>query len=154
MPMANSDLFYLALYNSQGFTRQKTARLIQKYGPTLEPKHLGWEISDRDWEVAQRQHTALTALGIAVLSSFDLMQRHGPSPALPPFLFWRGRKSAILTKGIAVVGARRATASLSWVEDLAQWCGGHGIPVISGGALGVDSAAHRTILSVLWNRYR
>ena len=61
-------------------------------------------------------------------------------------LFWRGSKSAIRKRGIAIVGARRATRSLEWVEALAEFCALKDIPVISGGALGVDSAAHEGAL--------
>lgn len=65
----------------------------------------------------------------------------------PPVLFLRGDASLLDRPGIAVVGARRATAR---ARTVAGRIGGAvaavGTPVVSGLALGVDAAAHHGAL--------
>ena len=65
----------------------------------------------------------------------------------PPVLFLRGDVSLLQRPGVAVVGARRATARARGVaERLGAAVAGTGTPVVSGLALGVDAAAHRGAL--------
>lgn len=52
-----------------------------------------------------------------------------------------------LHDGLAIVGARKATPyGTALAHDFAQCAAYHGIPVISGGALGCDSSAHQGAL--------
>ncbi len=65
----------------------------------------------------------------------------------PPVLFLRGQHALLRTPGVAVVGARRATARARDVARLlGARLGAEGFPVVSGMALGVDGAAHRGAL--------
>ncbi len=73
-------------------------------------------------------------------------QRFGP----PLLLAWRG-PDAGLGGGprVAVVGARRATAYGSGIAAwLAQGVSAAGVTVVSGGAVGIDAAAHRATAGV------
>ena len=144
--MMDQTLFFLALYNSKGSNRQFLSRLVLEHKAKLSMDHVDWEVSQAHWDEAQRQRTALECMGIQFVPGYQLAQWHSPSAAIPPMLFWRGSKSAIRKSGVAIVGARRAQRSLEWVESLAQFCALNDIPVISGGALGVDSAAHEGAL--------
>ena len=67
----------------------------------------------------------------------------------PPVLFLRGTPDLLARSGVAVVGARRATAR---ARDVARRLGAAvartGTPVVSGLALGVDAAAHQGALEV------
>ncbi|MHB1194092.1 MAG: DNA-processing protein DprA [Longimicrobiales bacterium] len=65
----------------------------------------------------------------------------------PPVLFLRGRAELLSEAGIAVVGARRATARARGVAHaLGAAVAARGTPVVSGLALGVDGAAHEGAL--------
>jgi DNA processing protein len=65
----------------------------------------------------------------------------------PPLLFLRGRVELLGTPGVAVVGARRATARGRDVAlRLGRALGAAGVPVVSGLARGVDGAAHHGAL--------
>lgn len=73
---------------------------------------------------------------------------HLDQPA--PFALWvrgSGDLAALATRGVAVVGARAATAyGLRVAGDLGSELAGAGCCVVSGGAYGVDGAAHRGAL--------
>lgn len=63
----------------------------------------------------------------------------------PPRLWLRGRVPT--GRAVAVVGARAASAaSLKLARSLAEALARNGVTVVSGGALGVDGAAHRGAL--------
>ena len=62
----------------------------------------------------------------------------------PPVLFLRGDLSILQHRMVAIVGTRRATASgRATATELAEQLAAAGIVVVSGLALGVDTAAHR-----------
>ncbi len=65
----------------------------------------------------------------------------------PEELFCIGNVEA-LEQGLAIVGARKATPyGLSCAKRFAKLAAGRGIPIISGGARGCDSEAHKGALS-------
>ena len=69
-------------------------------------------------------------------------------PDPPETLYVLGSLDA-LCDGLAVVGARKATPyGMSAAEKFAGLAAAKGVPIISGGALGCDSHAHRGALSV------
>lgn len=71
--------------------------------------------------------------------------RETPDPPLA--LFVRGSVGALSRPSIAVVGARCATSGgLEAARSLAKGLAGAGLAVVSGGARGIDSAAHRGAL--------
>lgn len=70
---------------------------------------------------------------------------------LPPIALWvRGGAdlAAVGVRSVAIVGARAATEYGEWVaRDLAARLAGRGFVVVSGGAHGIDAAAHRGALA-------
>jgi DNA processing protein len=69
-------------------------------------------------------------------------------PDPPPFLYVRGRLDR-LENSIAVVGSRDATSyGMSMARRLGADLAAFGLPVVSGMARGVDTAAHQGALSV------
>ncbi|MBU5422751.1 DNA-processing protein DprA [Cellulomonas hominis] len=67
-------------------------------------------------------------------------------PLVPPVLWVRGDRAAdvLLRHSVAVVGARAATPYGEHVaRDLAAGLADRGVTVVSGGAFGIDVAAHR-----------
>ncbi len=77
--------------------------------------------------------------------------RHYPEllkeiPDPPQRLYVLGDPDALLP-ALAVVGARRATPyGLTATRMLSAWAARAGYPVVSGGAIGCDQAAHRAVL--------
>jgi DNA processing protein len=68
--------------------------------------------------------------------------RWNPAP-LGLWLRGGGELPALVEQAVAIVGSRAATAYGEQVaRDLAFGCGGHGWTVVSGGAYGIDAAAH------------
>jgi DNA processing protein len=65
----------------------------------------------------------------------------------PCVLFMQGRRELLRRNAVTVVGARRATAAgRRFATALGQDLSRHGVPVVSGLALGIDAAAHRGAL--------
>lgn len=65
---------------------------------------------------------------------------------IPDALYIAGNAS-VLSEGLAIIGARRATPyGLSLAKHFASIAAGLGITIISGGALGCDSASHQAAL--------
>jgi predicted Rossmann fold nucleotide-binding protein DprA/Smf involved in DNA uptake len=60
----------------------------------------------------------------------------------PPILYGIGDRSLLEIGGASMVGSRDSDeAALSFIRDLARRCADQGIPVVSGGARGVDQAS-------------
>src|SRR5207245_5643646 len=66
----------------------------------------------------------------------------------PPLLWTLGRLELLHDAGVAVVGARVASAAgQRFARGLAAELGGHGLMVVSGLARGIDGAAHEGSLA-------
>ena len=71
--------------------------------------------------------------------------REIPNP--PQTLFLKGSASCLKQDGVAIVGTRKATSlGLKVAENIAYELGSLGFVIISGLALGIDSAAHKGAL--------
>jgi DNA processing protein len=65
-------------------------------------------------------------------------------PDPPALLFVRGQLSEVDRFGVGIVGSRHATPyGRSVAERLARELTGHGLTIVSGGAVGIDASAHR-----------
>lgn len=89
--------------------------------------------------------------GIWVLSLLDgeypLQLSHLLGPSMPPVLYGLGDLALLSGGGLAIVGSREADEeALGFTRRLAALCAQNAIPVISGGARGVDSAATASVL--------
>jgi DNA processing protein len=104
-------------------------------------------------EACQRIERELTAIERKQIdvrtildSSYPTRLRMIPDP--PPVLYVSGTLNQSDDLAVAVVGARRATASGRLVtESLANGLAGAGLTIVSGLARGVDAAAHRGALA-------
>jgi len=68
--------------------------------------------------------------------------------AAPPILFGKGEQSLLKDEMAAIVGTRTPSERGSALAaDCASWMVRHGIAVVSGGAKGVDSAAHENAIA-------
>ena len=85
--------------------------------------------------------------GLADLDHADPIQRRG---GIPVGLWLRGpgRLAPLVRRSVAIVGSRAATAYGNGVTtDLSVDLAERGVTVVSGGAFGIDAAAHRGALS-------
>ena len=86
--------------------------------------------------------------GLADLDHADPIQRRG---GVPVGLWVRGpgRLAPLVRRSVAIVGSRAATAYGNGITtDLSVDLAERGVTVVSGGAFGIDAAAHRGALSV------
>ncbi|MFA6294330.1 MAG: DNA-processing protein DprA, partial [Victivallales bacterium] len=66
----------------------------------------------------------------------------------PPILFGIGERSLLKGGGLAIVGSRNVDAEgEAFARDTAAWCARGALPVISGGARGVDQIAMTSALN-------
>jgi DNA processing protein len=99
--------------------------------------------------LAERQVAALLRLEITLIAAHALPPYLAAVRPLPVALFVRGRAELLFTRpATAIVGARRAgTQGVRWAEALSLERARAGELIVSGGALGVDTAAHRGALA-------
>ncbi|MBI3985800.1 MAG: DNA-protecting protein DprA [Lentisphaerae bacterium] len=65
----------------------------------------------------------------------------------PPILFGAGERSLLQSGGLAIVGSRNVEAEgEAFARDVAAWCARGDMPVVSGGARGVDQIAMTSAL--------
>ncbi len=65
----------------------------------------------------------------------------------PPILFGVGERSLLQGGGLAIVGSRNIDAEAEdFTREAAEWCARGGMPVVSGGARGVDQIAMKGAL--------
>ncbi len=77
---------------------------------------------------------------------FPALLREIPDP--PAVLFFSGAVDALMRRCVGVVGARRATQSgLTTAREVSAALAARGVIVVSGLALGIDSAAHAAALA-------
>jgi len=115
----------------------------------LNPRHLA-RLRDPEFAVTARQSVWLQRPDVHIYWSghpnYPRLLCELPDP--PPILFVRGTLDEPDRFGIGVVGSRRATPyGRSVTERIGRELAGHGLTVVSGGAIGIDTAAHRGALA-------
>lgn len=153
-PMAGPALHH-ALLASHGSAEAAVDALRRDGAAAIPP--LPWLAAGRAQALADAvaavdadaERTAMAGIGLRaiVLGDDDYPPLLSPVP-LPPILLWvRGDPGACASDAVAVVGARRATAYGE--GQAARFAGAFaaaGLAVVSGGARGIDAAAHRAAL--------
>lgn len=120
---------------------------IDGFGPALSKSILEFN----DWEAVDQHIAKAEQLGVRILTYFDddypplLRQIYDP-----PILLWMiGDPAVLSTPSLAIVGTRRATRyGLENAQKLTTELAKQGLTIISGLALGVDTAAHKSALAV------
>lgn len=97
------------------------------------------EITNKTLTWLDHPNHAIVTLGDAGYPAL-LLETEDP----PPLLYVVGKVELIQAKAIAVVGSRNATAQgVSNAENFSKSLSASGLTVVSGMALGIDTAAHR-----------
>jgi DNA processing protein len=104
-----------------------------------------------DWRTVDAQLEAMERLGATAVTRWDdaYPARLAQAPFAPPLLFVRGRIAALAGPALAVVGTRQPSApGTGFARRLGRAAAASGVPVVSGMARGIDTAAHRGALDV------
>jgi len=87
------------------------------------------------------------AHGVSVLTESDYPELLTESVGMSPALYLHGNASCLAAPTIAIVGTRSAsTYGKACAHKFAEAFGRAGVTVVSGGALGIDAAAHKGAL--------
>ncbi len=127
-------------------------RPLDRLRHTGSAKEALFELPRTMWEPLQEWRTDLSEIERHGVSLIGILDPAYPKELLslrdPPLLLYiKGSLHTGDGRGIAIVGTRRASAyGLSMAERIACDVAQNGIPVISGLALGIDTAAHRGAL--------
>lgn len=96
------------------------------------------DVADR----LQQDHVEILVAPFSGLAVSEFARRH-----LPPVLFAKGQLSLMSAPSVGFCGSRAATdRGLAVAADIAEQISSRGINVVSGGAKGVDTTAHRAAL--------
>ncbi|MCA8920794.1 MAG: DNA-processing protein DprA [Planctomycetes bacterium] len=116
-------------------------RVLQEHGVPLPAA---------DVDAAEQQAQELVDKGITCfLPQFDPLGRSADRvESLPPILFARGPAELLSRVGVGFCGSRRATPrGIEVAQDVADQLAHLRVNVVSGGARGVDTAAHGSALA-------
>lgn len=131
---------FLELLRREGSALRAIGRL-----PELSRRAGGSQIRVPDQQTAEMELERGEALGaqLVVLGEANYPKALAALDAPPPVLWARGRVDLLGGDGIAIVGARVASAAgQRFAQGLAVEAGSAGFVVVSGMARGVDAAAH------------
>lgn len=88
------------------------------------------------------------SIGIMGMEDFGYPDSLRDTPSPPPLLFYRGDPDCLMGRCVTIVGSRSASpGAIAATEQIARELSEHGVTIVSGLAMGVDSAAHRGCLA-------
>ena len=144
-----SDLFEkLLLFRMPGVGAAKYAKLIQKFGSARAVLQY-IDVPDKLKDDVLREMERAERLNIHYISDEDDMypQNLKQLPNHPPVVTVRGNLDVLSRPMVGMVGTRHATAAgQQLIAEIAESFAGHGYTVVSGMAIGTDTAAHRGAL--------
>jgi DNA processing protein len=149
-PLDPTELLpFLILRQAAGCKQAALARHLLEHGSVSAAARASpWPTLEYHVYAAQRQCVALQTLGLHTVPVYSLPSFLRAARPLPAALFVRGNLQLLAQLGLAIVGSRRASDSaVRWAQSQAfSWAsrgraGGEGL-IISGGAHGIDAAAH------------
>jgi DNA processing protein len=113
--------------------------------PMFQARHLV-TLRKPEYEATDRQLGWFQRYGVRLLlpSHSEYPPALCTIPDPPPVLFVRGSLADVKTNSVGIVGSRHATPYGRGVsERFGRELAGQGVTVVSGGAVGIDAAAHR-----------
>ena len=149
-----SDLFEkLLLFRMPGVGAAKYAKLIQKFGSARAARQY-IDVPDKLKDDVLREMERAERLNIHYISDEDDMypQNLKQLSNHPPVVTVRGNLDVLSRPMVGMVGTRHATAAgQQLIAEMAESFAGHGYAVVSGMAIGTDTAAHRGALRASGN---
>ncbi len=150
----------LALLRVSGRSWSVVTEEVETVGSALEVLRKGWpgqlslvdQVRDPD-ELAAEAEAEIQTWEREGMRFHTFLDVSYPAQLLtvhqrPPFVMTRGEHSDMDSRSVAVVGTRRATArGLRSANRLARDLAQAGVPVVSGLAAGIDTAAHTGAMS-------
>lgn len=153
----------LALRHAQGLGPRSCARLLQTFGSAYKAmQNMGqWaeagvsaekkaQVQSGSWRTTARQEwDDAQSLDAHILLWHDpyyppLLRQLADAP---PLLYYKGDISLLRSPAVAIVGSRHCTEDgIKMASAIARQLSACGISIVSGMALGIDSAAHRLAL--------
>ncbi len=149
-----SDLFEkLLLFRMPGVGAAKYAKLIQKFGSARAVLQY-IDVPDKLKDDVLCEMERAERLNIHYISDEDDMypQNLKQLSNHPPVVTVRGNLDVLSRPMVGMVGTRHATAAgQQLIAEIAESFAGHGYAVVSGMAIGTDTAAHRGALRASGN---
>ncbi len=147
------DTLWLELLAVRVAAGSQRGRLAQTLLSRRSPRPLlttgPWQPSDNAWREAERQLRVMQLLGISLVPVWELSALLTRLRPLPPMLFVRGKADLLHRPAVAVVGSREATAEGErWAILRAREAANRNLVLVSGGARGIDAAAHAGAIAV------
>lgn len=166
MDIATSTFAFLRLTLVEGLGPATIAKLVSLAGSAeaaleLSPSQIGLckigqdrasrivtgiknSLSIAEDEIARAEKVGVQFVSVAE-GSYPSLLREVPDP--PPILYYKGKLAAEDRFAVAMVGSRRCTAyGLEQATRFAGTLARAGMTIVSGGARGIDTAAHRAAL--------
>lgn len=128
----------LRYYGSAAKAIEALPSMVKRGGARRNIKLAGRDVAEREWSALRKAGAELIAWGEPGYP-LQLMQLDDA----PPLLAARGNPGHAATPGIAIVGARNASAiAQRFTRDIAAELSRQGFTIVSGLARGIDKAAH------------
>ena len=156
MEYSTEEKRYILLYLARGMTPARFNNLIEYYGSASEvlaaaespefkdPKLAGSIISSCREEAFDKIENRASEMGVRLICrvSPDYPPRFLDCASPPPIIYTRGDISLLYGGGISIIGSRRCTCyGRSVAASFGRAAALAGIPIISGGAYGIDTDA-------------
>jgi len=134
----------LALREAAGPELPLAAEALREHPDPADLIRTGpWLAGPRHWAAADRQLRMLELRNITVVPVWQFPATLGRLHPLPMVLFVRGNTQLLQQEAVSIVGARAASRSAQeWAMARAAQLARAGTLVVSGGARGIDAAAH------------
>lgn len=137
----------LKLYNkfhspSEILTQTKKELMQEKY---LDEKKIKDLVNGTHSVFAEEVLNNCESNNIQIIGIFDsrfpaLLREVNPPP---PILFFKGQWTVMKNRKVSIVGSRKASDdAIDWTRNVAEQLAKNGFTIVSGGAKGIDEAAH------------
>lgn len=145
---------FLLLMRSFGSAQNALSAPAEQVAPAVRHKHAleAWRNAEKRALARQAAEAALEwemrdGCRLMLLQDEDFPEMLTQGLTAPPVLFLRGNVRLLHKPSAAIVGSRHATPqAMRIAKDFGRALGEKGIPVVSGMASGIDTAAHQGAL--------